>query len=375
MMIFLKFSAINYNINNRWNSNIYVLISMFLFALIFGMRYYVGIDYHAYLDIYELADYRMQYYENGFYLITDLCQKLNLHYSIYFGILAFIQILFTFMAFRNQREILPYLIMVLILSGVVMEGWMNGIRQYIAICIFIYSSTFILGNNKYNLLYYYLLILLATTIHNTAWILVVVPVIFKYICFIYSNIKIQLILYCLCFILQFFSIKFLLLAPMEYVGKLLGYEDYFYSISSNTDVSLGLTNILSFIFHLYIIIYSVRIRKFYNNKLFEMVYCFAFWGILFDYIFGGSMMLLRISLYLKSFVYPLYAFYLYYFFKHRKISWYKIRYVLFVSYFLLLFFRCMVNMSTNTTQYVFYFQNELHGMKQNQRNMLIRNVN
>ena len=69
---------------------IYLLIPIFFFSLISGLRYGVGIDYYAYLRSFSASDQELwNYYEPGFIYIIKVCRLLGLGPESFFFILAF----------------------------------------------------------------------------------------------------------------------------------------------------------------------------------------------------------------------------------------------------------------------------------------------
>ncbi len=354
-------------------SNFWYLMALLTFAIIFGMRYYVGIDYYAYKDVYESPDYRMLRYEPGFLLITMICQQYEFHYAIYFTILAFIQILFMTLAFKREREILPFLFLVLLFSGNIILGWMNGIRQYLAICICVYAVACLVQGKIKNLITFYLLVILASTMHLTALIMLFFPLLTIRKKELFTKKRIQYILLILFFIIQLFNVKSILFSYIENLAALLGYDNYADKISSSTSAAYGITDIITLCIYILMISSSGRVKKFYNSHKFNLIYDVAFIGILLNYFFAGSMMLQRINLYIYIFIYPLFAYYLNYFYTDKKSLWCRQRYYAVIFYFVLLFTRIMMSMTTNTAQFVFYFQENLHPLKEQQ--MLINQLN
>lgn len=353
---FTKQSAIQYS-NHKLKSNLYLMLAIIAFSVIFGLRYYVGVDYGNYLSVYEQADYRMFRYEPLFLLLTLVCQNYHLHFSIYFGIIAFIQILFLFLAFRNKRYLLPFLMSFLILSGDVMMGWMNILRHFISINIFVFATSILAERNLKDIVKYYVLVLLAVMFHSSALILVVIPLyLIKKSWF--NNINIQCLLIIIFFFMQLVGVNASLLNIFEKIAALMDYDGYV--ADANTGGSrIGVFNIITLLLYLFIIINSKKIKAYFQkDKFFLIVYDFSIIGILLTYLFSGSMMLKRISLYFSVFIIPLCAYYVYYFSENLSNSTYKMKKNLIILYFVLLFLRVMMSMTTNTTQYVFYFQKE-----------------
>ena len=108
-----------------------------------GVRWNVGVDHLSYLANYENikagGEFRSRGIEIGFNLISKLFASWNVHFTIYFAFWAFCQLFFIYYAFKNERYLLPYIGIVLIL-GPHYLNWMNGIRQTLAACIFVFCS-------------------------------------------------------------------------------------------------------------------------------------------------------------------------------------------------------------------------------------------
>src|SRR5690554_3121537 len=122
-----------------------IIVPLLLFALVFGMRYDVGVDHlnylHAYLDKIHVGKN-----EPLFFIFAEIGWKLNWHYVLYFGVIAFTQVLFFFYAFKDERYLFPFLVFFLFTNGE-WSFWMNGMRQALAMCIWIFSIKFI-GDKK-----------------------------------------------------------------------------------------------------------------------------------------------------------------------------------------------------------------------------------
>ena len=107
--------------------------------------------------------------EGAFMYFSQLFAYLNLHFTFFFGFWAFLQISFMYLTFKNERYLLPYIGIIIVFGGHYV-GWMNGIRQIIAACIFVYSIQFIYDRKA---LKYFLLIFIATLFHKSAVLLFV----------------------------------------------------------------------------------------------------------------------------------------------------------------------------------------------------------
>ena len=132
-----------------------------------GLRYNVGTDYFDYQEGY-IYNYDVGKGEVFFNWIRELFNRFDFHYSAYFSFLALINISFFVLAFKRDAFILPLLIFFLFTNGDWLF-WMNGIRQAIAMCIWIYALNFI---EKKKFWWYLVWCLIAIGFHTSAIILI-----------------------------------------------------------------------------------------------------------------------------------------------------------------------------------------------------------
>ncbi|MDD4210295.1 MAG: EpsG family protein [Bacteroidales bacterium] len=149
-----------------------VVFSLLIFALISGIRWQVGVDHQNYLNNFRSLQqfgYFADPMEKGFEYITSIFTTLDIHFVFYFAFWAFLQLFFVYYAVRNERYLLPFLGIVILL-GPHYLSWMNGIRQMLVATIFVFSIQLI---TKRKLLPYLITILLASTIHKSAILLLI----------------------------------------------------------------------------------------------------------------------------------------------------------------------------------------------------------
>jgi len=136
----------NFQVGHRltfWNWEI--VASLALFALVSGVRWNVGVDHLSYLREYLHAQAygtTIKDFEIGFKLLTQGMALLGFHYAFYFGLLAFLQLFCIYQTFKDERYLLPYVGLTVVL-GFHYLSWMNGIRQMLAATIFLFSIQFI----------------------------------------------------------------------------------------------------------------------------------------------------------------------------------------------------------------------------------------
>ena len=149
-----------------------VWLALFVFSFVSGVRWNVGVDYMAYLNNYisvQRTGDSLFNKEMGFEFITNIFANSNIHFSFYFGFIAFLQMFFIYNAFKDQRYLYPFLSIVIIF-GPEYLNWMNGMRQMLAATMFVFSIQFIV---KRQFIKYFITIFLASLIHTSALMLIV----------------------------------------------------------------------------------------------------------------------------------------------------------------------------------------------------------
>jgi len=295
----------------RWD-----IIMIFLFAIIFGIRYNVGVDYDSYKEIYEQQDVeRLEFIFKG---ITIFLYNSGFHVTFYFALWAMGQIYFLLKSFQNEKYILPALIFVLF-TGQYFLLWMNVIRQDLAACIFIYSVAFIADRNFFKFL---LCIILAIGFHKTAIILVLIYPILRYRNNLLNNRVIQLILLVISAFIGFRTniIINVIESYFEPFVLLFDYESYSSMGVEDTveEVGINLVVIAGLLIDFFLIIYSNKIKEYYNNNKFIFYYDLYFGGTCLNLIFVKSYILLRPIRYFRFFKLILSAYLLYYLFKNGQ---------------------------------------------------------
>lgn len=348
-----------------------VIFPLILFSIIFGMRYDVGVDHLGYLEAYLWKEYAGKN-DLLFNLLSEIGWKLNLHYVVYFGIIAFIQVFFFFYAFKDERFLYPFLVFFLFTNGD-WGFWMNGIRQALAMCIWIYSIKFI---EEKKISKYLLWCFVAFLFHKSAIILFILYPILRSGRDYFKSIRSQLILISAAFIFQFlFSNIIIRFEPLiEYYINLLGSDLYrSYSMDSLMDSykendGTGLVYIFRIVLNVVIVLYSSKLKMFYNSKRFNIIYFFFFIGLITSYMFpGGYISFTRPFRYFYIFQSIVYSYFLYYLYKTKlkKLSEGKFHALLYyglVIIFLGIFYLSQITSNENAHfWYQFFFDHEMNG--------------
>ena len=357
-------------------SKFYNYIPILLFILVFGFRYSVGIDWENYREIYEIELSNMSFselletrYEIGFILIVYFCHWLQLPTYMLFVCFSALQIIFLYKAFEEDKEVLPYVYLTLIFTGIAIQGFCNVMRQEVAFCIFLWALKYA---KEHRLIPYLLLCGLAICFHKSAIILL--PIYFVWIRrdSIFNRPLVQVLIFVCCIMASFLNPIQTLLEHIENLIILAGYEDYTEVIMDlETSNVFGPTRIALILAHIAIILLSKQLKNYYNNPSFGRFYDLYFVGICCYFVFLGNMMFGRITLYFTNFTFIMFGYALYYFVKSPKI-YSNIFALIFVSLSLFVSSTSLIfNCTKSTDAYASYFQTDLHNIKDMQRtNML-----
>lgn len=342
-----------------------VIFMILFFSVMFGMRYKVGTDHLAYLHIYIstniYGDSDLFRFEPLFRIITTICSNFNTHPIIYFSIWAFIQITFFLLAFKNELYLFPSLIFFLFFNGEFMF-WMNGIRQALAMCIWLYSIRYIYTKKLWHYLFWGII---AFLFHKSAIILVVFYPILKNGRDYFKSIPLQLVLFVLAivirnvfdtFILQFESVV------TQFQNLISGYESY--SMDKMLDEldndvgGSGLAFLFKSVVWIVIILYSKRLKSFYCSNKFNVIYFLFFIGVLAEYaIPSGAIVFYRPFRYFFIFKTVILAYFLYYLFRDNKLKYNKLlAYILIISFVGIFYLNQITLPEDNSAWFKFYFQ-------------------
>jgi hypothetical protein len=145
--------------------------ALLLISFIVGFRYEVGVDWEGYKAGFEFIKSRPhlhfsdQYMEIGFFYINKIIAKVGLSYTWMFFSMAVITWYFFFKSV--PKFLLPLFIFFLFADEFFFWG-MNGVRQFTAMSIWLFSIRYI--TNK-KLLKYLLIIFIASLFHRSVLIL------------------------------------------------------------------------------------------------------------------------------------------------------------------------------------------------------------
>lgn len=331
--------------------SIFSWFGIVLFAIVFGCRYDVGRDYLSYLDNYEYASLYGQTFnsfELGFNAITIFFAKNSFHFSLYFGFIAFLQFALLNLTFKSDNRLRACIIICFMLSCSFLS-WMNGLRQVLALSIFIYSINFII---RKELIKYFLSIFIASLFHNSA--LILFPIYFVIInpIKVIPSVKFQILLFLTAVIVsgKFNNIIF------EWVPSIisnLGYSHY--KEYNSGDLELGIGYYITLLLNFFIIVDYSRIKD-KMPRSFYYFYLLYFIGVVWQQVFLGSIPLGRPNYYFYGLNFIVYGYYLNeYLINTNKLKF--TRFIVLVGLLMLIFIGYLVSQDTNTFKYNFYWEN------------------
>lgn len=299
-------SAHNYALLSNKNtsfwsvSNICILL---FFTIISGLRYNVGVDYVTYSRIFT-------YFQNGFTYredieplftyISQLWVKLGAGHFVYFAFWAFLQIFFVYYSLKKHQYLYPF-IGLLIFLGPYYLSWMNGIRQSIVACVFVWACHFIIDRK---FIKYCAAIIICSFMHKSAIILL--PLYFLPNINYFKNKYVWIVVLITCTIIGQTGI---VQNYMNFVGKylsLIGYESYSQSfdniMGNSVDRAFGPRRMLMLLLDILIIWFSFELKMRFNNKFFLFSFnMFVLYACLSELLSNTNFLFTRPLLYIAPF--------------------------------------------------------------------------
>lgn len=298
-----------------------IICSLFIFAAISGMRWNVGVDYQSYLSAYldlQTTTHNPRQFEVGFILIAKLLAHNGLHYAIFFGLFAFLQIYFVYYAFKNERYLLPYLGSLSIL-GFHYLSWMNGMRQMLVATIFVYASRFITQRNAG---YYAGFVLLSSLFHKSALILLICYPIYKHDLFpnrIFTSALAVLAIYVGLNPNWIYLLQVYLPQPVDWIGYDQYVENMDVFLGDSRDGNIGPRALSIYLIFFIIVYFSNILKESFKDTNFGLYYNLYVIGFLMSALFYlSNSLFMRPATYFTIFCLPVSAYLLHYFAKNVK---------------------------------------------------------
>ncbi|MCC3152806.1 EpsG family protein [Hymenobacter sp. BT770] len=300
-----------------WGPNLLFLIAAY--SLIIGCRYYVGIDYKAYLEWYlklrETGVYPRDI-EFGYRLLNEFLNYLHAHYAFLFIIIAFIQILFLFKSLAKFPFLSPWFIY-FFFTYLLMFSSMNIMRQTLAWFVFFYSLN-LAFDKKYG--WALLWLLFGYSFHKSILVGALFFPLLRWDWFKNRYVQIGLLLFVTAFAPAVLAFVLKVAGPL---ASLAGYEyyvdnlDYMQEISDEGKVGAGTARALFFILDFIIIWFSQDLKENFKQYDFYKYYNLYFLGALLERLVYDNFILARTNDYLLNFRVLILSFLCFFFFHSR----------------------------------------------------------
>ena len=289
-----------------------------IYTFFCSVRYDVGVDYPAYLSMFKVSEYAttsqdISHTEPGWAYLTWLISSSHIHFAVYFGIIAYIQILLVISAFKKKAKILPIVILIFFLSGQFIS-FQNIIRQNIVAACFLYIAM-----QRYNIkfVFYVLFVLIACLIHKSALILLILYPFIKINRFYINAQWIYALIIVVCAIIgsRFNLLDVVFKNPI--MVFILESNDYAYYLQDdNMNMGMGQSIGLGFMLRTVIDVIMVLNKSYVNrlsaDKRYNIYFRLYFLGTSLSYLFPTSMLVNRPLMYMVIFILPIYSYYFYY---------------------------------------------------------------
>lgn len=260
-----------------------------VFVLVAALRFKVGSDYgtyaRQYIALQNFGYFDRESFEWGFTAVSTLLAKMGLHFCFFFAFWAFIQIFFFYYGLKDRKYLYPYVGLALMLTPYFVE-WMNGLRQCVVCCLFVYLVLFI---QQRKFIPYAIGVLLGTLIHKSALLLLFVYFIpFHRIHLSHRGLNILILV--MFVILGNISSWYGSLAVVSNVSEFLGYDKYTESmaelVSEGRNMTWGPIRLLLLFTDVLIIWFYPKVKSvFRDDNMLEIYFILFYVGVCLENLF------------------------------------------------------------------------------------------
>lgn len=342
----------------------YIVLALGLYAIVFGMRYRVGVDFDMYLHNYEALVNTNgkwggdEHFEWGFSMLTLMISSLGLHYIFFFGIIAFLQLYCTFKAFKEEYPLYPYLIFTFMI-GAQWLTYSNGLRQIMSVALWIWSIKYIVEKKFWK---HYLLLILAILMHTSSLILIFFYPIFRFRPYYFKHIWVQFLLLCISLVVMQINIIQSLFSSVENLITLAGYEIYSTHDDMQdlveTKVPIGLGFFVTLLLNVLLLAFSNKVKDHFKSPYYNIIHDLFVFGVFLKYIFINSNLFSRFNYFFINVTFIVAAYTLKY--AHAQCKW---LYWSLIGLYLLTFVAIISKAEDNTALWVFFWQDDLYYLK------------
>lgn len=245
-------------------SNPYIFLIIIFYTFICGMRYDVGSDYLTYLDTYlDLRTYGRSVFElsqeSGWIWGMKQFALRGWHYSLFFSLVAFIQIYLIILSIKKFPQLLVYFLFVFLCNNW-FSHYQNVLRQTITISVFL---VLVMRSSHMRFRWYCLVCVMCFFIHRTSVIMLVLYPFLKCRMDKFINNALFTIIFLICSIIGLRINLLDVLIKIPTFGDVLIAADYA-SYMTGDKLDTGLNGSLGFGYFLKILINSIAILS-YNK--------------------------------------------------------------------------------------------------------------
>lgn len=303
------------------------------FAFICGIRWNVGSDSVDYMISFAEGKINEEKGEFVWQTLVLLIKKLQLHYTIGMGLVAFLQLYFLTKLPSRYRYILVFMPIALF-GGCYFLDYCNGMRQMLAASIFVYGTQFIIKKKP---IHYLVLIFITSYIHHSV-VMMYPMILLAYIRpdkISFSDKRlICIIIFIICFIAgqtpQFTGFLSYFNFLVENMDDSYSYVDNVIErtiVEGDNDArSFGLMQLSYFLTSLATIWYGKNLKFQYKTKIpyFDLWWLFSFvYGCGYFLVCNVNFMFIRPFQYFEPFQLIIVSLLLYYFhsMRRKKLFW------------------------------------------------------
>lgn len=306
----INYSKLSYSSVRFTNPNIIGII--LIYSIVCGLRYDVGVDYLSYWNIYDdiyrfKCSSELNLQEPGWSLFTRFFAEHRLHFSLYFTVIAYIQIFLIIASFKKYPQLLPYVIWAFYCLWFSFSQ--NILRQSIIVFLFLYLT---MNINQIKTPIYIVIALFAILIHKSAFIIILLYPFIKIKTTLPKHTHIFAFLYVLLSILGQAADLFQILLKIPYLETILSVTQFDFYLTSNSmdqgmDRGVGLGFIMKILTNVVLIILSNR--KYYKGSIKNIgtFFWLYYTSICISALAPTSILLGRPLLYLSILGIPLYV--------------------------------------------------------------------
>ncbi len=246
--------------------NPFIVTIILSYTFICGMRFDVGVDYPIYLETFiDLRNYGISFFElsqePGWIWIMKTFATNGFHYSLFFSLVAFIQITLILYAIKKHPQLLACFLFVFLCNNWFCH-YQNVLRQTITISVFLVLA---LRVCQMKFIWYLLICIGCFFIHRTAIIMLLLYPFLRFPMQKFISPIVFTAIFIVCSILGLKYDIFIMLTKLQIFGELLVAADYA-SYATGDKLETGLQQSVGLGYLLKIVINVIAILSYNKYK-------------------------------------------------------------------------------------------------------------